>query len=466
MPDAAPNSAPVIVIGGGISGLACAFRLKQRGVPVLLLEKSNSFGGVIQTVQQNGFLFENGPQSFMITPELAELIEAAGLSGELLRAAPRMPRYIYSGGTLVPAPLSPFSLLTTPLLDARTKWNLLTEPLRRTRAANPDESIAAFVRRKFGSSLLDNLVGPFVSGIYAGDPEQLSLRSAFPLVHEWESKSGSVLRGAIKQKLRSRKSKGRRNKRGLCSLNRGVGSFLHALGAQLGTSARLGVTVDTVQRNTSSDKARFEVRCGGATNETLEASAVICATETTAAGRMLIALSQQFPKTFGGISYASLAVISEGYRREAIGRALDGFGFLAPRKEGLRLLGCVWNSSLFAGRAPEGQVLLTSFAGGATDPEICTWSEERIASTIHEELTRVLDIREAPVARHVHIYQRAIPQYNLGHFGILTELKWICDAMPGLYLAGNYLEGPSMGSCVMRSFRVADEVEAYLSGGA
>jgi oxygen-dependent protoporphyrinogen oxidase len=191
----------------------------------------------------------------------------------------------------------------------------------------------------------------------------------------------------------------------------------------------------------------------------------IFATETEAAGAMLAPLSEHFRKSFACISYAPVAVVSAGYRREAVGRALDGFGFLAPRAEGLRVLGCVWNSTLFPGRAPEGHVLLTSFAGGAINPEMCTWSKDRIAAAVHEDLARVLNIRENPVLRHVHIYERAIPQYNLGHGEILAKLKEACDATPGLYLAGNYLEGPAMGACVERAFRVADAVEKYLNAG-
>jgi oxygen-dependent protoporphyrinogen oxidase len=477
MPDAKTISAPVIVIGGGISGLACAFRLKQRGIPVLLLEKSDRFGGVVQSIQQNGFLFERGPQSFTITPQLNELIEAVGLSGELLRAPPRLPRYIYAGGKLVAAPMSPFSLLTNSLLSASTKWRLLTEPFRRTRPPIEDESIAAFVRRKFGASLLDNFAAPFVSGVYAGDPEKLSLRNAFPQVHEWEKNHGSILRGAIAKMRQRPKDPNAKKVRGLCSLERGVGSLFDALGAQLGDSAKLDVTVDVVIRNNSTHKERFEVRCtvdgnlGGESSgsprrtESLAASAVICATDTPAAGAMLAPSSQQFAKSFQGICYAPVAVVSAGYRREAVGRGLDGFGFLVPRAEGLRVLGCVWNSTLFPGRAPEGHVLLTSFAGGAMNPEMCTWSEERIALAVHEDLARVLNIKENPLARHVHIYRRAIPQYNLGHGRILAELKWSCDATPGLFLAGNYLEGPAMGACVERAFRAVDDVEKYLNTG-
>jgi oxygen-dependent protoporphyrinogen oxidase len=462
MPDAKTISAPVIVIGGGISGLACAFRLKQHGIPFLLLEKSNRFGGVIQSVQQNGFLFERGPQSFTLTPPLNQLIERSGLSGELLRAPSRLPRYIYVGGKLVAAPMSPTSLLTTSLLSAGTKWKLVTEPLRRTHPPTEDESIASFVRRKFGASLLYSLAAPFVSGVYAGDPEKLSLRSAFPQVHEWEKDHGSLLRGAI-HKMRSRpKNPNAQKVRGICSLTRGVSSLFDALGAQLGDSARLNVGVDSVIRNDSTHQERFEVRCTiSATqrSESLAASAVICATETAPAGAMLAPSSEQFPRSFARIPYAPIAVVSAGYRREAVGRALDGFGFLVPRKEGLRVLGCVWNSALFPGRAPEGHVLLTSFAGGALNPELCSWSEDRIASSVHEDLARVLNISEQPVVQSVHVYQRAIPQYNLGHFRIMTELKWTCDATPGLYLAGNYLEGPSMGACVERAFRVVDELE-------
>jgi protoporphyrinogen/coproporphyrinogen III oxidase len=470
MPDAKTISAPVIVIGGGISGLACAFRLKQRGIPVLLLEKSERFGGVVESIHEDGFLFERGPQSFTLTAPLNELIDAAGLSGELLRSARRLPRYIYVGGKLVAAPMSPFSLLTTSLLSASTKWKLLTEPFRRTHPPTEDESIASFVRRKFGTSLLDNFAAPFVSGVYAGDPEKLSMRSAFPQVHEWEKNHGSLLRGAIR-KMRSRpKNPGVKKVRGICSLTGGFGSLFDALGAQLGDSARLGVGVDAVIRNNSTHAENFEVRCtigdegGAARSESLAASAVICATETAAAGAMLAPSSQQFTRSLARVTYAPVAVVSAGYRREAVGRALDGFGFLVPRAEGLRVLGCVWNSTLFPGRTPEGQVLLTSFAGGALNPELCAWSEERIASAAHEDLARVLNIKEQPVARHVHVYQRAIPQYNLGHRGILAELKWTCSATPGLFLAGNYLEGPATGACVERAFRVAEEVEQYLSG--
>jgi oxygen-dependent protoporphyrinogen oxidase len=463
MPSSAPNSAPVVIIGGGISGLACAARLKQRGVPFLLLEKSDHFGGVIHTVEENGFLFEFGPQGVLLTPELRELVDLAGLSGDLLQANPRAPRFICKEGRLVRAPLSPPSLLTSPLLHTSAKWRLLTEPLRLSRPPDSDESIADFMRRKFGESLLENLVGPFVSGIYAGDPELLSLRAAFPQIHKWESDHGSILRGMLKQgRSRPKPAPARPT---LHSLKHGIGSLLDALGKYLGASARTGIAVESIEQLSSGTMPAFRVRVSAQGRaESLDASAVIVATDPSAAARLLASTSRKFPSLLEPIPFAPVAVVAAGYRSTAIARSLDGFGFLVPRKEGLRVLGTVFDSSLFPGRAPEGHVLLTSFAGGATNPELCTWPEDRIAAAIHEDLARILGISEAPVIQRVHVYARALPQYNLGHTRTIAALEETCHEFPGIFLTGNYLEGPSTGACVARSFRLADEVEKGIVG--
>jgi oxygen-dependent protoporphyrinogen oxidase len=458
---AAPtNAAPVVVIGGGISGLACALRLKQLGIPFLLLESSARFGGVIHTVRENGFLFEFGPQGVLLTLELAALVNAVALTGDLLRANPRAPRYIYTRGHLVRAPMSPLSWLGSPLLSASTKWRLLTESLRGSRPPEQDESVANFVRRKFGASLLDNLVAPFVSGVYAGDPEALSLRAAFPHVHEWETKRRSVLRGAISQMREKPVTK--KSPSGTHSFRNGIGSLLAAISEKLGAAAQLGANVDAIERG-APGAAPFTVRVTrNSVSETLSASAVIVATETSTAGRMLRTLSPKLPSILDSIPYAPVAVIAAGYHRAAIGNSLDGFGFLVPRKEGLRTLGTVWNSSLFPGRAPEGHVTLTTFAGGTTDSLLPTWSEDQIANTIHNELARILKIHEPPVLCRVHAYPRALPQYNIGHIRAFAALEEICGEIRGLFLAGNYLEGPSTGACVKRSFRIAQQVQSML----
>jgi oxygen-dependent protoporphyrinogen oxidase len=455
----APTAYPVIVIGGGISGLACACRLQLAGIPVRVLEAGIRPGGAIATKRKDGFLFELGPQSFLSTETLTGLIESLGLKGELLQANPRAPRYILLSGRLIPAPLAPPSLLTTPLLSAGTKWRLLTEILRRSKPPADDESIAAFVRRKFGEELLNRLVAPFVSGVYAGDPERLSMRAAFPKIHEFEELYGSVLRGAMK----SRPAKGA-PRAGLCSFRDGMETLPRAIAARLGSSLLLETSAKEVRHGKANGKPWFEVEVKRHDRrETLAAGAVVIATPTNVASQILLGLSDQFAPLFSRIEYAPVAVVSACYRREQMHKPADGFGFLVPRTEGLRVLGTVFNSALFPGRAPEGIVCFTSFAGGATDPKLCDLSDVEITETICAEVARVLDITGKPVAANLHGYSRALPQYNLGHTKIIKSLEALAAAMPGLFLAGNYLSGPSIGACIDQADRTANAVRVYLA---
>jgi protoporphyrinogen/coproporphyrinogen III oxidase len=455
----AQTAYPVLVIGGGISGLACAYHLQQAGIPVRVLEAASRPGGVIATEEKDGFRFELGPQSFLSTEPLVGLIDALGLKDQLLRANPRAPRYILVGGRLMPAPLSPPALLTTSLFSGGTKWRLLTEILRHTRPPADDESIAAFVRRKFGGELLNRLVAPFVSGVYAGDPERLSLRAAFPKIHEFEAQYGSVLRGAMK----SRPAKGAPRAE-LCSFRNGMDSLPRALALRLGSSLLIETGVTGLHHGKANGKPWFEVDITRHNHsETLAASAVVLATPTNMASEILLGLSDKFAPLFSRIEYAPVAVVSACFRREQMQRPPDGFGFLVPRDERLRVLGTVFNSSLFAGRAPEGMVCITSFAGGATDPKFCDLSDEEVAETICAEVARVLAITGKPVATSLHRYARALPQYNLGHSETVKSLEALATAMPGLFLAGNYLSGPSIGACVEQADRTAEAVRIYLA---
>ena len=439
--------------------MACAYHLQQAGIPVRALEAGNRPGGAIATKEKDGFRFELGPQSFLSTEPLVRLIDALGLTSQLLLANPRAPRYILVGGRLVAAPLGPPSLLTTPLFSAGTKWRLVTEILRHSKPPAEDESIAAFVRRKFGDELLNRLVAPFVSGVYAGDPERLSLRAAFPKLHEFEAQYRSVLRGAMK----SRPAKGS-PRAGLCSFRDGMETLPRAIAARLGNSLLLETSVEGLRHGKANGKPWFEVDIVRQDyRETLASSAVVIATPTNSASQILLGLSDKFAPLFSRIEYAPVAVVSACYRREQMQQPPEGFGFLVPRAEGLRVLGTVFNSALFAGRAPEGTVCLTSFAGGATDPKLCDLSEEEIRETICAEVARVLGITGKPVATNLHRYARALPQYNLGHGQIVKSLEALTAAMPGLFLAGNYLSGPSIGACVEQAYRTADAVHVYLA---
>jgi protoporphyrinogen/coproporphyrinogen III oxidase len=459
VPTPAPTAFPVLVVGGGISGLACAYNLQRAGIPVRLVEAGNRPGGVIATVVSDGFRFELGPQSFLSTDRLLELIAALNLNDQLLYADARAPRYILMGGRLIPAPLSPPALLTTPLFSAGTKFRLLSEIIRHTRPPAEDESIAAFVRRKFGSELLERLVAPFVSGVYAGDPERLSLRSAFPKLHEFEAHRGSILRGA----MRSRPPKSARRP-GLCSFRDGMETLPRTIAARLGDSLLLETRVIGVRHGKANGKRWFEVDLVKNNHrETMAANAVVIATPTDIASEMLAGLSSDFVAAFSRIEYAPVAVVSAGYRRDQLQRAADGFGFLVPRTEHLRVLGTVFNSSLFAGRVPEGKVCFTSFAGGATDPDFCERSDGEIGEAICAEVAKVLGITGGVQAIHVRRYAQALPQYNLGHSEIVSSLETLASANPGLFLAGNYLSGPSIGTCVEQADRTAQAVRIYLA---
>jgi oxygen-dependent protoporphyrinogen oxidase len=237
-----------------------------------------------------------------------------------------------------------------------------------------------------------------------------------------------------------------------------------ALGARLADALLNGVTVTALRRGKADGKSSFEIDImRNDYQETLLASGVIVAAPVNAASEILKSVSEQFTASFARIEYAPVAVVAAGYRREHVNHKGDGFGFLVPRSEGLRVLGTVWNSSLFPGRAPEGMACFTTFAGGASDPSLLEWDDDRIAETICGEVGRVLGITGPPVTRLVHRYARAIPQYNLGHTDAVSALNAAVSSVPGLFLAGNYLAGPSIGSCMEQANRTAEAARVYLA---
>jgi oxygen-dependent protoporphyrinogen oxidase len=450
----------VIVVGGGISGLACAFRLQRLGIPVTLLEAADRVGGMVGTVEKDGLLFESGPQSFQGTDSILELIRQLGVENELLTADPRAPRSVLMRGKLHEIPMSPRALLTSSLLTPGSRWKIASEPFRKTRPPSKEESVANFVRRKFGHEILEYLVAPFVSGVYAGDPEKLSLRAAFPTLEEWEREYGSVLRGAMK----SRPAKDKRaGPPPLCSFRRGVATLARALGETLGTSLRAGARVIAIHRTGQASASKYEIRvASGGREESISAQAVVVAAPAYAASHLVSAVSSPLAHRLSGIAYAPVAVVAAAYYARQVGHSTDGFGFLVPRSEKLHTLGTVWNSSLFAGRARDGMIVMTSFAGGVMEPEIVDKPETEIATIVQDENARVLQITGPPVASAVWRYPRALPQYNLGHGHIVAAIRDDERANPGLFFAGNYLEGPSLGKCVEVGNQTAEAVRLYL----
>ena len=456
-----PTHVPVLIVGAGISGLACAHALRKFGIDAQIVEASPRPGGVIRSERRDGYLLELGPQSFSGTPQLLDLCRDLGIENELVEAPHSAPRFLLINGQLKAAPLSPPAFFASSLFSAKTKWSILRDAVGRSAPPYVDESVAAFTRRKFTAELLDKLVGPFVSGIYAGDPEKLSLRAAFPQLHEAERSAGSIIRGMI----RAAKSKpGPRQRPTLQSFRDGNETLIKALAANIGPALRCGVAVTAIQQGGAGipqSGERFVVDAKTTDGvETIIADRLVLATPTHVAAKFL---RPELAPPFEEIEYAPLAVVSLGYQKQDVGHSLEGFGFLIPRSENLRTLGAVWNSSLFPHRAPQGSVLLTAFIGGATDPKAVALTVEEISGIVHRELSKILSIRNQPTFSNVEIYQRALPQYNIGHTARIAILERESSSLMNLKLVGNYLRGPAIGACIEKALAVADEIRAAVT---
>ncbi|MBI4468660.1 MAG: protoporphyrinogen oxidase [Acidobacteria bacterium] len=450
----------IVVIGAGISGLTCAYRLVEKGLDVLLLELQDWPGGVIRTDGKDGFLFEQGPNSFRSTPEFIRLIEELQLSDELVTASPSAPRYIYFAGTLMQVPMNPVAFLGTRLIGPRDKLGILLEPFA-PKPPGREETVAEFFERRFGRQVLDRLVQPFVSGVYAGDASRLSLQASFPMLAELERQYGSVLGGLLKSLRKARKPA---FKPQLCSFRRGLSSLPERLAERLGQRTMLSREVTGLHYSLTSVSAPLTIEVTHAGQvESIEADAVVIATPAHVSARLLRPLSKELADRLESIEHPPLVVVCLGYEGPSVPRAMDGFGFLVARNEGLRILGCIWNSSLFPGRAPEGGACLTSFLGGATDPAAAELTDDAVIEVVRRDLASSMGIRSNPRAVAVYRYSRSIPQYHLGHPALRRQVAVDLLALPHLFLAGNYLGGVSTGDCVEEATKIADQVAADLS---
>jgi protoporphyrinogen/coproporphyrinogen III oxidase len=353
---------------------------------------------------------------------------------------------------LVAVPQSPPQLIATPLLSPLEKLKLLREPFVRPRSASEDESVADFARRRAGSEVLERVVAPYVSGVFAGDPEKLSIQSAFPMLAALEREHGSLVRGAMaisRARNAARGSLGETTRRRSFGFRGGNDLLPLGVAERLGTDIRLNSPVKALwQRG-----AWMEMLVSGKTDTRVVAKSVILATPAMAAADLIEALEPAAADELRAIEYPAVAQVALAYPRNAIGVALDGFGFLTPRSSGLRILGCVWNSAMFADRCPESEVLVTAFLGGATDSSISSQTDEQLVRQTHEDLRRSLRINE-DVAPHVVAgfrWQEAIPQYNIGHAERLKVISTCVKRLPQVRLCGSYLKGPSVGDCIATS---------------
>ena len=446
----------IVILGGGISGLTAGFLLNRKGFKVAVLEQTGHAGGCITTWKKDGFIFELGPNTVLNNSfEIDALCDAAGILDGRLTATPASKRrFIAKGGDLHALPSGPFSFLTTGIFPPSAKLRLLKEPFIPPAPKGTEETIAAFTRRRLGEHFLRYAVGPFVSGVYAGDPEKLSVKHATAKIYALEENYGSLIKGAIA------KRKGPAPAGGLFSFTQGLETLPLVLAGEIGRGWHPNTTATAVSR--SGDGFVIDGRESAATPVRFSARAVISALPSLAASQVLDPLGGDFSPGIASLPYADVAVVCMGFRRSDIKHRLDGFGFLAPEAENRYVLGCLFQSSLFPGRAPQEHAALTAFVGGAMHPErVAPDSQEILASTL-KDLRFLLGLNRDPVLARVEKWQPAIPQYVLGHGAYKTAARVFEEECKGVFISGNLLGGVSVGDCIKNATALADRVGRYL----
>jgi oxygen-dependent protoporphyrinogen oxidase len=446
----------VIILGGGISGLALAWFLKQRGVDLLLLEKSERTGGWIQTLHKEDFLFELGPHSCRphgTGNTTLQLIEALGLQTEVITAAPEAKqRYLFLNKQLVKLPSSPLSLLTSPFLLSLLKGGI--RDLFHARRCQEEETISAFICRRFGREIAQNFMDPLTSGIYAGDPDKLSIRSCFPLLSRYEEQYGSVIRGLFARCPTTKPESPfvqQVQRAGLFSFRSGMERLTEALTEQLAPSIQLGCEATAIRFH----EGGVEVECSS--QQTFSARHLYSALPAAALAPLLLPNKPHCAALLQEIPYSSVAVIHLGYRHAVLKE--KGFGYLIPSKEREPLLGVIWDSAVFPQQNRGcNETRLTVMMGGTRQPHLCALSDSKKIELALTALSKHLGIIDPPDVIHSTIAKNAIPQYYVGHEERLRSIqKELFSLSPHFSYIGNSFFGVSINDCISQAKKTALE---------
>ena len=453
----APRS-EVLVVGAGITGLALATGLAARGVAVRAIEAAPVAGGNLRTRRvetgDGHWLLDLGPNSFGDAAQpFMDLVRAAGIEDRVVRSSGSgSRRFIWRGGRLREVPSHPLKFLVSGLLPPSGVLRLLKEPFVRPRPRGAtEESLGAFCDRRLGRAAREKLLTPVVGGIYAGDPMHLGAESAFPAMVALEREHGSLLRAA-------RKGKGPPSRGALSSFTGGLAELPAALARRLGQALTAGAAAERVEHEDG------VWRVATSDGRAFESHQLVLTTPSEATAALLRPLDAALADELDAIEYAPMAVVHVGVRRDAVAALPPGFGFLVPRGEGLRILGAIFSSELFPGRAPERHALLTIFAGGALDPSAAAMDDGALADVVRADLGRALGLAGEPALVHVTRWPHAIPQYVVGHKDRVARIDAALAAHPGLRLAGNWRGGIAMTECARNAAALADELARALAG--
>jgi protoporphyrinogen/coproporphyrinogen III oxidase len=505
----------IVIIGGGISGLATALHLKDRaseapgGLQVTVLEASDDPGGNIRTKRKEGFIIERGPNGYLDNvPATGALVRRLGLEGKLQKADEAAARrFLYRDGRLHRLPEGPVSFLFSPVLSVPGRLKVLGEPFARSAPEGEDETIFDFAARRIGEEAASVLIDAMVSGVFAGNVRELSLASSFPKMAAMEKEHGGLVRAMLarmKGRRRAKREVAARGARGedveeltqpggpagpggtLTSFREGMDTLPRALARELGDVVRCGVEVVAVERGSPSGSsavagAAEAILAPGegtgpegrgpwvvrlADGGVLSADAVLMAVPAPRAVPILESLDERLAGPVGEIPTAPLTVVALAYDADAMGGAPHGFGFLVPRGTGPRTLGCLWDSSIFPGRAPEGKVLLRAMIGGAHDPEANALSDEELERIVRRDLNTIMGLSAEPLFVREYRWRLGIGQYTVGHRARLDRIHAALARNPGLWVAGSSFYGISMNACIEKAEVQAEEIFSYLSSPA
>ena len=453
----------VVVVGAGVAGLSSAFLIREKAmernldVDITILESRPYSGGSTRTDRINGYTCDWGPNGFLDNEPLTmELIKILGIEDRLVRAnEASSKRYIYYDGKMREVPLSPVKFLKSDIVSLPIKLRMAFELFIPPKRNGDDETVHSFGRRRLGAGFARYLLDPMVSGIFAGNTRELSLKAVFPKMIEMENEYG----GLFKALFARRKEAGRNGKKSggpagpgaiLHTFKNGMGELTKSLADKMNAELRLSAPVKSIE----SLDGRFAVITE---KGNFKADDVVLACPSYEASKMIEDLDRKVAKLLNEIPFAPVDVVCHGYRSESVGRSIDGFGVLVPRSEKIRSLGTLWSDSIFPGQAPDGYHLFRTILGGACDPDIANLGNDSLDEIAQNDLSRIVNVNNKPDFTRVFRHPKGIAQYIVGHLDRVASTEKMERDLPGLYFTGVSYRGVSVNGCIKDAFRVADK---------